>query len=217
MRTLLTIIGFILCYTFAQAQAPGFMGKKFYPEYNLNYTYLGEQPKSLNESKLLSFKHSLALNYVFARKKAVAVHFEFYNIGFGVFDENSEYTFKKFPVRTIGLEYLHYPKRKSHIAPLGGYWSVNLKRHNVNLKEVIGGSTSLSSVGIGYGIRRIFFKRMTVGFHTSYNFVFAQKYFEETGELPYQISPDEVQGDASRAVSSINTFMFSFGVGYLIF
>lgn len=149
MRYILFIIVIIFGHSSAQAQVPGYQGKRFFIEmggsffFNLGYpTAQNKGPQSFpfNEHTghfTLKDRYSLAVHYVFSRKNTIKLAYNYQVSGLTssaitpnlFIPQNDDYhtLFYQLHLHDFNLGFNLYGKSDANLAPLGFYWDMGIR------------------------------------------------------------------------------------------
>ncbi len=243
------------------AQPPGYLGKRASVTFNISGLPAYNGPslnnrgrKAFGEKKKgigINYEFEFDFSYVVARYKSLGLKIGQYYTGTETYartetisdmdnssDRDEHYLFNRLNVRSIGLVYSKFKRKKGAIAPIGNRFYWGLKRTFVTA-EIIDKRTVYGGDGLGivYGHapltynQNVAFNLLTMGW--SNNQIFWDKLILKTGfrfsiplftgGLDYQSTfrgsnnQDNFDKRVIQRVASHELFRFDIGIGYLLF
>lgn len=242
------LVFFILCLGLigcANAQVPGYMGKKFLAGYNLN---LGFGDPLFTDVWGVYPKHCLSTDYVISRQTMIGLNYEYLSAKVTGDNSNSDQSsgawerLSHFSNHNIGINFTVFPRRNGTVAPLGRYikfkafygvYHVSRDIHVLyqdqmyNEYEKVYSNTAVYKswgLGLGYGSIRMIGKNITLDLGgemnvalKQFNGIEDQFYSNNTSRFTYS----ETEGNWNFKLSSFlwGNFLGSFkiGIGGLLF
>ncbi len=223
MKYLYTLM-FLFSFCLANAQAPGYLGKKTFIEYDLFYMLAVGGPTTNNKMYAydnlgISYRHNFTLNHVVSRSGVIGLGFDFFNTGIGVdyrdSEDNFQSKFSKLKVTAICLHYDKYFMKRGSLAPFGFY-------HHFEGKYITGSAQEDAFkdvvhktfyTGYGIGIKKIFKEKFFVNFSGQVGWTWGDRSLDTFNDS----FEKNVQTRINKRIYSHYIFENNIGIGILLF
>jgi hypothetical protein len=215
----------LICFfqlTYANAQVPGYMGKKFILSYCPSITpNVTEFTNSSDLPLKIYTKHVFQADYTIGRNMEIGLHAGFMRHKAAIEITPKNVVWWKFNGYNVGANLKMHLFNDNPVAPLGSFVKLNFQRLQYTLIDEYGvyeEDTSMPKrveytyggygVGIGVGVRRIFNDKITLEAGFDGNIVL----IPDTNS-----NNDDYNSDASYFIFSKNFLTYNVGVGVLLF
>ena len=214
----------LLFFGLASAQAPGYLGKKTFIEYDLFYMLAIGGPTVNNntfsfDNLAISTRHNFQLNHVVSRSGVLGISFDFLKTGIQIDyiddEDNIQTNFSTLKVNAIGLQYDKYFMKLGSLAPIGFYHHFEVKLISARplalpFNEVVQRTTY---TGYGIGMKKVFKNRFFINFSGQVGWTW--------GDRSFNRSRDDFKRNIQKQINlrlySNYIFENNFGIGILLF
>lgn len=233
------VIFYFLAFVNAQAQVPGYMGKRWYAYGNVQTFFNLTNNNQWNQKPGVNLKYRAGLDYVLTKGSSLAAEYEYLQSAVRYEPESaasvsSNTSDKEFSAMvrsmTLGLTFSWYNTGKGSIAPYGFYQQVGLKyllcavtNEFGTMNRIRPGFTldNFQSAVITYGIGRrwIYFDRLV--FHAGFEFGYViganpLGMVNISGSRSYLNSDVNFSNTINR-LSALYLVNFNIGLGFILF
>ncbi len=223
MKLLYTLF-FICFFTFANAQAPGYMGKRNFIEYDLYYMIAVGGPTINNKMYAynnlgISTRHNFRFNHVINRSGVIGIGYDYFKTGIGIdykdAEDNFQSAFSKLKVTAICLHYDKYFMKQGSLAPVGLY-------HHFEGKYITGSVVDepfnevvqkTFYTGYGIGLKKIFKENFFVNFSGQIGWTWGDRNLD-TLQDDFE---KNVKTRINKRIYSHYIFENNIGIGILLF
>jgi hypothetical protein len=219
---ILTIISAVF-YSFAQAQVPGYRGKRFYVSYDLNFfpalsnpTYGEETQSNITDYHGMNVRHAIEADYVVSRTNSIGLSYGFFRSRFEHQSDTGWTYFPSLKCNVIGLNYTVFLKNKGSLAPFGAY--AKISGELITYKAITDlesepksfkGTPNLKSINITIGEQKIYFDRLILDVGAQFGLV--------QGLLAFEPTEADINFDAARRLRNHYVMNVHARIGFLIF
>jgi hypothetical protein len=220
MKKLILII-ILSCFIKANAQVPGYQGKRLLVSYNIgigssllsNLFISGEAAPSLN----LSFDHIFDAEYVLGRRFSLEGEYSFTKSRYTQSDQTTPATLNS---SAIGINCVFYPVKDNSLAPVGSCFKLKLFSRSYSVAGPVTGTDSLGNnytyngkaTGHMFGIGVSFAYH-----HIIKNRILFSASLDGDLNILSSLSNDPLNGNAQDNLLSSYLAYIKFGVGGLLF
>lgn len=223
MKYLYTLI-FLFSFGLANAQAPGYLGKKTFLQYDLYYMLAVGGPTAGNRmyayDKIgISTRHNLKLNQVVSRSGVAGIGFDYFKTGINIDyldnEDNILSEFSKMRVTAFSVHYNKYFMKKGSLAPIGIYHHFEGKYISAKALSPTFSNITHSTfyTGYGLGLKKIFKEKFFINFSGQVGWTWGDRSINTLGN-DFETN---IKTRINQRIYSHYIFENNIGVGILLF
>ena len=223
MKYLYSLI-FLFAFGYVSAQAPGYLGKRNFIEYDLYYMLAVGGPTANNKMYAynnlgISTRHNFRFNHVFSRSGVIGIGYDYFKTGIGIdytdSEGNLQSEFSKLKVTAICLHYDKYFMKRGSLAPFGIYHHfegkyISGRAMEAPFNEVV---QKTFYTGYGIGLKKIFKEKFFVNFSGQVGWVWGDRSIDTLNDS----FEKNLQNRINERIYSHYVFENNIGIGILLF